>query len=294
MSEWIEGLPESVRDWDEVKNSDSPDKFWDQMTHMRSRLGRSLTIPNEDAGEDEWKQFNEKLVTKVPTLIKRPDPEDQEGMQLLYKAMGHPESVDQYKDPEFDTQVKLDMTPVQQFKPIAHKYGLTQKQYEGIVKEMTMMNIDGATERQKTHTEAMQSLRVDWGLKYDTNIEKAKQIAKVTNAPKALADSLEIGTASRDTLVWLVEMADRIGGEKLNLANDKTTNPDIMTPSEARERLNSILRDRTNPYWIKDHPENANMIKKVFTLQKMANPGASTSLNDLRAGGGQPINDFGA
>ncbi len=38
--EWYSSYPETVQAWDEVKNSDSPEKFWDQMTNMRSLIGR--------------------------------------------------------------------------------------------------------------------------------------------------------------------------------------------------------------------------------------------------------------
>lgn len=251
---------------------------------MRGHLGQSIRIPSEEAGDEDWKTFNEKLVSKVPTLIKRPDPEDAEGMALLHKAMGHPETAENYEVPKFETDTELDTSPIEVFRPIAHKYGLTQKQFAGIITEMTQGNVDASLEDQKTHAEAMQSLRTDWGLKYDTNMDKAKTVAKMTNAPAALQSSLELGTASADTLIWLTEMAERMGGEPTNLINDKSQTGDILTPAEAKSRLNEILGDKKHPYWVKDHPDNKDAIAKVFKLQQMANPGASTSMDNLRAG----------
>jgi hypothetical protein len=106
----------------------------------------------------------------------------------------------------------------------------------------------------------------------------------MTNAPKPLLSSLELGTASADTLIWLTEMADRMGGEPTNLINDKSQIGDILTPAEAKSRLNEILGDKKNPYWVKDHPDNKTAIAKVFKLQQMANPGAATTMDNLRAG----------
>jgi hypothetical protein len=64
-TDWKTSLPEPVQGWDEVKNSDTPDKFWDQVTNMRSHLGQSIRIPGQDAGDDDWKAFNEKMIAKV-------------------------------------------------------------------------------------------------------------------------------------------------------------------------------------------------------------------------------------
>lgn len=281
---WSDSLPEDVRSWEEVTNSKDSESFWKQMTDMKGHIGQSIRIPSEEAGDEDWKTFNEKLVAKVPTLIKRPDPEDAEGMGLLYKAMGHPESADKYEMPKFENESELDLTQVTSFQPIAHKYGLTQKQFAGIIQDMTQGNLTASLETQKNHTEAMQSLRVNWGLKYDTNMEKAANIAIMTNGPPALVQSIKLGTASADTLIWLAEMSDRIDSEGTNLTKDLTKGEDILTPTEARGRLDEILKDKTNPYWVKDHPQNKDMIAKVFKLQKMANPGASDTLDNLRAG----------
>lgn len=64
---WKNNVPEAVKDWDEFKNSETQEQFFDQMANHRKHLGQSIRIPSEEAGSDTWNQFHEKILNKVPT-----------------------------------------------------------------------------------------------------------------------------------------------------------------------------------------------------------------------------------
>jgi hypothetical protein len=278
---WPDELPDDVKAWDEVKNSETPEAFWQQMTEMKSHLGQSIRIPSSEAGDEDWKMFNEKLVDKVPSLMPRPNLDSDEGLTEMYKLLGHPESADKYTPPEID---KIDSNRVDAFRTIAHKHGLTQKQFQGVVAAITESEATASLEHETKHNQAMQTLRTDWGLAYDQNMGKVKNLIKATSGPQQLIEAVESNKMSADVLIWLNEVASRLGEEETNLSDDKSSGGEKFTRAEARSRLNEILGNKKHPYWVKGHPENKSAIIKVFELQKMANPEASTNINDLRAG----------
>jgi len=116
---WSAGLPENVQEWDEVRNSDTPEKFWGQVTDMRKFLGQSIRIPGENASSEDLAAFHDKLTSKVPGLTHVPDFKDAEAAGKFYSAIGRPEKQDEYKLPEIDNKgVELNIEPAEQFMPI--------------------------------------------------------------------------------------------------------------------------------------------------------------------------------
>lgn len=71
------------------------------------------------------KKFPENTV-EIPSEDSPP-----EKLEEFYNKIGRPESPDKYKAPEIDN---LDKEALGQFNEFAHKLGLTEKQYEGIIK----------------------------------------------------------------------------------------------------------------------------------------------------------------
>lgn len=283
---WADSLPEDVRSWDEVTNSDSPDKFWKQMSDMRNHLGQSIRIPSEDAGEDDWKKFNEKLIAKVPGLMPKPNLDDEQAMSTLLRSLGHPEKEDGYVVPEIKPEgdVELDLKPIDVFKPIAHKHGLTQRQFEGIVKDMSAANIQQAQEAKKVHDQNVKARMDEWGQAHDKNMDIIQNIADQTNAPENLKAAIRNGSVNKETAVWMLDVAHKLSGtEGINITVDRTR-ANTITPSEATSRINEIMNNRQHPYWDAGHPQHKQAVENMLKLQKAANPQASTDVNDLRSG----------
>lgn len=281
---WFEeaGLPDEVKGWDEVTKAPDADTFWKQMSDMRSHIGQSIRVPPEGASEADIKAFHDKLSAKVPGLIKSPNFENEEDVKFLYKKMGWPESADQYTEPEIENKEKLDLGLLKAFKPVAHKYGLTQKQFAGIVADISQANVEGAIEQEGKHSAEMQTLRTDWGLKYDDNVGTIQALLKTTKAPDGLVEAVTSNRAAADVLIWLSNVATAIGSEGLNLPKG-TPGPTKMTPAEAQNKISEILADRKSAYWDKGHPGHKAALQGMLELQAMAHPGASTSIEDLRA-----------
>ena len=153
---WSEALPPDVREWDEVKNSDAPEKFWEQMVNMRSRMGQSIRIPSSDAGDQDRAEFYKKLQEKVPGLMPTPDFEKEDSLVDLYTRMGRPAEAKEYKNPEFlkskgEKVEGYGKEFVESFKDVAFKLGLSQKKFEEALSSIMGASILANEKAQELH-----------------------------------------------------------------------------------------------------------------------------------------------
>jgi len=282
VPEWQQAIPENIRGWDEVKNSDSPEKFWGQVENMRSFLGQSIRIPGEDAGAEQQQEFYDKLINKVPDLMIRPKDDDPDAMQTLYRQLGQPENSDDYRIPEIEAPegIPVDENALKAFAPIAHKYGLSQKQFEGVLKDYNEGQLQGVLQQRSDYQQQMQDLRGEWGLTFDDNMQKADRVRQAF-----LGDDLaSIEGLPPGIIRGLAKIADQFGGEGSNDLISSQGKAGVVAPSEAKAQVNEIMSNREHAYWNAGDPGHADAVKKVVALMKQANPDSSTEINDLRAG----------
>ena len=124
LPDWAkETLPESLQDIPFVKDTESIDAFKTKLQETVQYMGNSLRIPGPDAGEADWRSFQEKLQTKVPGLIKA-DLESEEGRTALFKMLGRPDEASEY-GAEGESAWLAE---------VAHKAGLTKSQFTELVK----------------------------------------------------------------------------------------------------------------------------------------------------------------
>ena len=282
VPEWQQAIPENIRDWDEVKNSDSPEKFWGQVENMRSFLGQSIRIPGEDAGTEQQQEFYDKLINKVPDLMIRPKDDDPDAMQTLYRQLGQPEKADDYRLPEIEVPegIPVDENALKAFAPIAHKHGLSQKQFEGVLKDYNEGQLQGVLQQRSDYQQQMQDLRGEWGLTFDENMQKADRVRQAF-----LGDEVtSIEGMPPGIIRGLAKIADQFGGEGSNDLISSTGKAGVMAPAEAKAQVNEIMGNRDHAYWNAGDPGHADAVKKVIALMKQANPDSSTDINALRAG----------
>ena len=282
--EWLNSIPENIRDWDEVKNSDTPEKFWGQMENMRSFLGQSIRIPGEDAGAQQQQEFYDKLINKVPDLMIRPKDDDPDAMQTLYRQLGQPEKADDYRLPEIDVPegIPVDEDALKAFAPIAHKHGLSQKQFEGVLKDYNEGQLQGVLQQRSDYQKGMQELRSEWGLTFDDNMQKADRVRQAFLGD----DVTSIEGMPPGIIRGLAKIADQFGGEGSNDLISSAGKAGVVAPAEAKAQVNEIMGNREHAYWNASDPGHADAVKKVIALMKQANPDSSTDINDLRAGSG--------
>lgn len=268
--EWTETLPESIREWDEVKNSKDAEGFWKQMTDMRSHLGQSIRIPSAEAGEDDVKAFHTKLMEKVPGLIPTPDTKNEDMMKSLFKKLGQPETPDKYTIPEMDTGgIDVDHTMTEAFKAIAHANGLSQTQFSNIVKAITKGNLESTAKLLESQKVDRVGLKSEWGVAFDDNMATAALAAEITGAPKQLVDAMKASNVDSGTAKWLHGLATRLAGEGGSLKDLKSNTEHKLTPSEAQRQINEIRNNPDHDYHHATRPGSKAAREYMSSLYRM-------------------------
>ncbi|MGD1830994.1 MAG: hypothetical protein ACPKM1_15645 [Spirochaetaceae bacterium] len=276
---WQDTLPENVRSWDEVTNSDSSEKFWDQMSNMRSRMGQSIRIPGDDAGKEAMEEFYKRLNDKVPGLMKAPDPENDDDLGAVYSRLGRPEKAEEYAIPEIKDAngnvipaEKLDMSLAEAFKEIAHTKGLSQKQYGGIIEAITSMNITKNMEAAEKRQADQESLKSEWGAAHERNSEIVSNFLEKSGAPEMVMQALSKGLMDSKSMKWFHALATETLGDGKRFISDENRNKGVMTPDEAAIKISEIRNNKEHPYHKKDDPGHKAAMKYMRQLYLLKNP----------------------
>lgn len=274
--EWVSTLPEDVRTWDEVKNSDSPQKFWDQMVNMRSRMGSSIRIPSADAGDEDRKAFHQRLQEKVPGLMVAPDFEKEETLAELYTRMGRPKEAKEYRTPEFTNSrgEKLDGVGkefAESFKEVAFKAGMSQKKYEEALSGIVGKSIQVNEQAQQLHQADRAKLAETWGMAFDRNSATVTNFISQTGAPEAVVNAIKSGTADSETMLWLHGLATKTVGQQGKFQSDNNS-AGVMTPAEASIKISEIRNNPKHPYNNRMDPGNEAAKKYMRELYLLKDP----------------------
>lgn len=256
---WKDDLPEKVRDWDEVKNAETPEAFFDQISNMRSAMGQSLRIPGDDASEETHKAFHTKLTEKVPGLVQVPGDDDTEGQTALYRRLGAPETFEGYETG--DDVVALSL------REAAFASGLSKKQFSKVIERLVTGRAAAKEEADTLHTTGRQTLKEEWGQAFEGKMNTAELIRN-----QYFAFSPEMDKLSADTVKAFVKLGEQMVGEAEGF---KTVGEQIgvMTPSEAQLKISEIMNNKQHPYWIPRDPGNKAAREKMTKLNKYAYPG---------------------
>lgn len=259
-SNWRDGVPEFAREWDEVKNSDTADKFYQQVEGQRKLLGQSVRIPGADAGADQMAEFYQKIQSKVPGLMRTPDLDNAELMKETMARLGTPEDATGYGDVE-----NMETARLSELRDLAHGAGLTKGQFKKLAAQM--QGTDKATVElgQVAQKEQKDMLSREWGAALDVRSKQAVELARQTGAPKKLLEAAEAGTIDADTMVWLHGMSKQMGIEAPTISNQGSG---VMAPAEATEQISDMMNNKGHPYWDNSHPGHKKAVDKMIDLQR--------------------------
>jgi uncharacterized protein YjgD (DUF1641 family) len=145
-------------------------------------LRKDESIKKYKSFDEFGKAFKEKdsmIGRKGVILPKETDPND---INRFYNDLGRPKESSEYKNPEIQVEDALkgfySEDRLNNFKQIAHKHGLTQKQYEGIAKEFTENQLNEVrnivSSENKKIEESTRALMNEWLVDYDANTKQAE------------------------------------------------------------------------------------------------------------------------
>lgn len=272
-ADWRSALPDDIRNSDSLKSVKDVPSLAKQFMDLQSHLGNSIRIPSEHASEQDRKAFYEKLTKHVPNLIPRPDPNDAEGMNALYAALGRPDDKANYEVPEVPDQINgaLPEERINFLRDVAHKYGLTRDQFKGVVTEVMAADAKVYEQSASSLAESRNALQREWGAAFEERSAAATKMAEITGAPPQLIEAIKSGAVNGDSLKWLYNLSSRMSGTGASAVNDQGSGK--MTPAEAQHRIDEIMNNRSHPYWDSHHPDNKRAINTVIELTRFASAG---------------------
>ena len=261
ITDWRESLPESVQQWEETKNAADINAFFNNMNDMRSMIGRSLQIPGPDASVEKRQEYLQKLLDKSPEVMLKPDPDK---MGDFFDSMGRPKDFDAYKVPDSTDDLPINGDSVAMFKQMAYEAGLTQSQFEKITLGMSKKTLENANIAQSERQTGQSELKTEWGAAYNQNLAIAE---KIKNEHFQHLD-FPIGELDSGTIKSLHSLGKAMIGEGMEITNTDGSDA-IMTPAEAKTKIDEILTNKDHAYWQRQHPGHKAAIERVIDLHKL-------------------------
>lgn len=264
--DWRENVksvaPDYVAEWDEFKNADSPEKFFDQLKNHRSMIGQSIRIPTGEAGAEQMNEFYNKIQTKVPGLMRTPNPDDADQVRNTFSKLGMPDSADGYDDFE---NSGIDAETMGTYRALAHEAGLTKSQFKKFIANLSERTKTSIESAESARAEDVAGLRGEWGAAFEQRAGICAKVAQRTGAPQALCDAVAKGEADAKTMKWLYSLSTQLGGERMNFIQD---DPNVPTPAEVEGQIADIMSNRQHPYWLANHPAHKQAVDKMLALRR--------------------------
>ena len=264
---WQETVPEFARDWNQVKESATPEDFFNRVGEMRSHIGQSVRIPGQDASSEDMQGFYQKLQDKVPGLMPTPDLENQESINEIYKRLGRPDAVDGYTDVSGD-EMAFNDGQMAELKGLAHDLGLTKKQFEHLASKVGGENFNNNSGLQDKLNENSKVLQEKWGLSAEAKYQETVNFAEQANAPKQLIEGLKARQIDSETVLWLSGLAQSVSEKTQVSFQGNNANGSAITPDEAHLKIDEILNNPEHPY----HRGDEGARRRYHDLLRQANP----------------------
>lgn len=279
---WRDSLPDEIKGEAALANFEDVSSLAKSFIETKKMQGDSIRIPGEDAGEDAITEFNSKLLAKVPTLMPKPDFENGgEQAETFYRSIGKPDAPDKYAIPEIKDAPEgfsPNQTSIENFRKIAHENNLTTKQFEGVVNKMIAADIAKFKDGKDSNETNVKAVKELWGMAYNDNMAKVNGVLDKVAAPAALKESVANGTATPETMAWLLGMTAQFGSEGRVPDVNGSLNA-AMAPADAQAAIDEINANPDHAYWKGTGEEKARATKRMLQLMEWANPGISTELN---------------
>ena len=263
---WRDSLSDELKTHKGLADVKDVGSLAQQFLDGQQMIGNSIRVPGEDAGEDAWKAFHEKLTTKVPNLIPMPDKNNEDTMSTLYNKLGRPENAAGYEHPE-----GTDATKMKEFAELSHTLGLSGGQYTkmvGALAEFTKKQEEAASEK---FVAGIRELKQEWGIVYEDNVQMVDAVMKGTEAPAYLKELAADGKMPSEAMRWLYNIGKQLGTEGINFNKDEFSSR--LAPAEAKAQSAEIMADRKGPYWDAGHPQHKEYVQRVVDLNRAAAAG---------------------
>lgn len=256
VKQWYEQVftDDSLKSDESIKKYKSPDEFAKAFKEKDSMIGRKGVILPKDGDDKDLDRF--------------------------YNQLGRPEQADKYKAPTIEVEDDLKSfyseEKMNSFKTMAHKYGLTQKQFEGIAKEFTDSQLNEVrqivAEENKRYEDATKELMQEWLVDYDAK-SKDSELALKAFGNGIPQEKLELLMKDPHIKRLGYNIAKSVSEDKFK---GGSSSHGADTIESLQSFINSQVHDSNSSYYNQKAPDHLAAKQKVRE--------AYAKLSDLRKG----------
>ncbi len=222
-SGWTDGLSEEVITHPAMENVKDVADLANQFINAQGLIGRSIQIPSDDASEEQWTKFNERL-TKVPSVYRTPATEEE--WTEMWGKLGRPEAPDGYE-----------LTPPEVSKAF-HNANLTKGQAKSLSEWITAQEATEKAESDAQQEERTTGLKEEWGRAFDSRVDQAQRAVRFLDEQVGgLVDYLNDSGAGDDPQMIKLFYALSKGLEESKMEGTKTAS---ITTKEAMDRAQEL------------------------------------------------------
>lgn len=246
-SKWRDSLPDDLKGNPGISKYQSLEELARGHVNANDLIGRKRAMPGDDATPTEWEQY--------------------------YTDRGRPESADKYTfaRPEDFPQEIWSPELEKSYRELAFKYGLNQKEMEGLGKEFVGAQANLIKQIVANETaqreQVVKELKGKWGDKYDERIKDADLLLKnIADRNPKVAEAL----VKKDPVFShpaLVELMVELGQAFKD--SDFVTGGVHLSPALQEERARLM---GTEAYQTTTHPDHLAVVAKVKMLYAQIHP----------------------
>lgn len=251
--DWKLSLPEDLRANPLLATLKGPEDLAKGYINAQGLIGaKRIALPGEKATDAERAEF--------------------------YKAIGRPEAPDKYSEAEIkpDPRLNIDAKSLGEAKGKMFELGLTDAQQKGIME----FYFDGLNKTsgailqtaEAAQAKATESLKAEWGDKYDANIDVAKAVVAKFADQSAIAE-LQAGLGNN---TGLIKMFHKLGvGLLEDRAPGSTMKIEVGGPAAAQARIAELKLDKEFQTALNDntHTGHKAAVELWTNVHRQASPG---------------------
>ena len=212
-----------------------------RVVDSQAEIARRVAVPGADASDEDKAAFLDRLKTAAPNLVEVPDGDDAD-LTALYRRLGAPEKPEGYAAPDDDGLKQIHAA----LAPKAHAYGLNDKQFGGLVKDIADIMAAGQEHIDSTVAEAKAALKSKWGEAY-TERHMFARMAAEHHGILELVESNPLFGNNVQVMELLAGLGEKLAEDE-SVATVLRTRSGVATLGELVQRRNEILNNPDHPY----------------------------------------------
>ena len=260
--EWMDNLPEELKESEGLKKFGSVEDLAKSYVNLEGLRGNSIRIAGPDASAEDKAAVYKKVMTHMPELTLKPDPESPEQSKEFYTMLGVPEKPEDYVW-EGDG---LDAEVLTQLKIVGHNAHMTKEQFKAYANQMAEMQTVTNQTKEDARLRNGAELKGEWGMAFE---DRYAVVEKYLSERPGLGG---IETMSPAQIKIYYNDAIALTG-KPQINSQPASQSGALTPQEAKARIQEIdgnpLFGSSDP--TQRHEHNRLLIKRI-ELMKQAYP----------------------